>query len=148
MNRFLGMISVPVYADPRKSGKLRLVVDCSAGDFSTNSRVTRDDVHNHLDTVQLLAHNLLHLRRSIEPWSVSLFNADISQGYRRFTLHSLWQMRHVITMAGAPRIDIAIYFGGRASALICFNIVDSLVSTRVMSPFPLNESTCSLFGMT
>jgi hypothetical protein len=33
-----GMISVPVHTVPKKSGKLRLVVDHSAGDFSPTSR--------------------------------------------------------------------------------------------------------------
>ncbi|KAH9960229.1 hypothetical protein BGW80DRAFT_1134682, partial [Lactifluus volemus] len=53
-----GMISVPVHTVPKKSGKLRLVVDHSAGDFSPNSHIARDDVHNDLDTVQHLGQNL------------------------------------------------------------------------------------------
>ncbi|KAI0054745.1 hypothetical protein BV25DRAFT_1777474, partial [Artomyces pyxidatus] len=53
-----GMCNVPVHVVPKKSGKLRLVVDHSAGEFSPNSHIDRDDVHVHLDTVQHLGHNL------------------------------------------------------------------------------------------
>jgi hypothetical protein len=59
-----GMISILVHTVPKKSGKLRLVVDHSAGDFSPNSHIVRDDVHNDLDTILHLGHNLLHLRHS------------------------------------------------------------------------------------
>ena len=56
------MISVPVHTVPKMSGKLQLVVDHSAGDFSPDSHIARDDVHNDLDTVQHLGNNLLHFR--------------------------------------------------------------------------------------
>ncbi|KAI0314246.1 hypothetical protein OF83DRAFT_1029307, partial [Amylostereum chailletii] len=39
-----GMCSVPVSVIPKKSGKLRLIVDHSAGEFSPNSTIDKDDV--------------------------------------------------------------------------------------------------------
>jgi hypothetical protein len=54
-----GLISVHVHTVPTKSGKLRLVVDLSAGVFSPNSHISRHDIQNDLVSVHHVAHNLL-----------------------------------------------------------------------------------------
>jgi hypothetical protein len=112
------MISVPVHTVPKKSGKLRLVVDHSAGVFSPNSHISRDDVHNDLDTVHHLAHNLLLFRATYGHSPRWLFKSDVSQAYRRLPMHPAWQMRQVVTVNGERRVDRCNNFGGRASAMI------------------------------
>ncbi|KAH9970694.1 hypothetical protein BGW80DRAFT_1327507 [Lactifluus volemus] len=107
-----GMISVPVHTVPKKSGKLRLVVDHSAGEFSPNSHIAREDVHNALDTVQHLGQNLLHFL-SLHGYSPRwLFKSDVSQAYRRLPMHPAWQMRQVVTVDGVRRVDRCNNFGG------------------------------------
>ncbi|KAI0039985.1 hypothetical protein FA95DRAFT_1684034, partial [Auriscalpium vulgare] len=113
---FPGMCNVPVHAVPKKSGKLRLVVDHSAGEFSPNSHINHDDVHVRLDTVQHLAHNLIAVRQrhgSIPLW---LWKSDVQQAYRRIPMHPLWQLRQIVTVKGVRRVDRCNNFGGRASA--------------------------------
>jgi hypothetical protein len=112
------MISVPVHTVPKKSGKLRLVVDHSAGDFSPNSHISRDHVHNDLDTVHHLAHNLLHFQAVHGRAPRWLFKSDVSQAYRQLPMHPAWQMRQVITTNGERRVDRCNNFGGRASAML------------------------------
>ncbi|KAI0037986.1 DNA/RNA polymerase, partial [Auriscalpium vulgare] len=111
-----GMCNVPVHAVPKKSGKLRLVVDHSAGEFSPNSHIDRDDVHVRLDTVQHLAHNLIAVRQRHGSIPIWLWKSDVQQAYRRIPMHPLWQLRQIVTVNGVRRVDRCNNFGGRASA--------------------------------
>ena len=91
-----GMISVSVHMVPKKSGKLHLVVDHSAGDFSPNSHIARHDVHNDLDTVQHLGQNLVHFHHVHGHPPTWLFKSNVSQAYRCLPMHPAWQMWQVV----------------------------------------------------
>jgi hypothetical protein len=112
------MISVLVHTVPKKSGKLQLVVDHSAGDFSPNSHISRDDVHNNLNTVHHLTHNMLHFHKVHGRPPRWIFKSDVSQVYRHLPMHPAWQMHQVITTNGEQRVDQCNNFGRRASAMI------------------------------
>jgi hypothetical protein len=143
-----GMISVPVHTVPKKSGKLCLVVDHSAGDFSPNSHIARDDVHNDLDTVQHLGQNLVHfclLHGHPPSW---LFKSDVSQAYRRLPMHPVWQIRQVVTVDGLRRVDRCNNFGGRASAMIWCSFMSLVlwIANFRLSIFPLLAYMDDTFG--
>ncbi|VDC07992.1 unnamed protein product [Peniophora sp. CBMAI 1063] len=113
-----GMINVPVHVVPKQSGKLRLVVDHSAGDDSPNSFIPKHDVHVKLDTVRDLMHNLLVHRRRSGNKPVWIFKSDVSQAYRRMPIHPLAQLRQIVTIDGERSVDRCNNFGGRGSGTV------------------------------
>lgn len=113
-----GMINVPVHVVPKASGKLRLVVDHSAGESSPNSFIPKHDVHVRLDTVQHLIRNLLVHRRRNGNKPVWLFKSDVSQAYRRMPIHPLAQLRQIVTIDGDRSVDRCNNFGGRGSGTV------------------------------
>jgi hypothetical protein len=75
-------------------------------------------VHNNLDTVYHLGNNLVHFRSFAPTAPLWLLKSDVSQAYRRLSMHPAWQMRQVVTVDGRRHVDRCNNFGGRASAMI------------------------------
>ena len=95
-----GMYSTPVHAVPKpRPVKLRLVNDHSAGPFSLNSMIAREDVVGaKMDSISDMIGALLRYRRTHPNKTLILFKSDVSAAYRRLPLHPLWQIKQVITI--------------------------------------------------
>ena len=112
-----GMYSTPVHAVPKpRSEKLRLVNDHSAGEFSLNSMIDREDVAGaKMDSIPDLVGALLRYRKDHPDSTLILFKSDISAAYRRLPLHPLWQLKQIVTIDGERHVDRCTSFGGRGS---------------------------------
>src|ERR1700678_3418021 len=112
-----GMYSTPIHAVPKpRSEKLRLVNDHSAGPFSLNSMISREDVAGaKMDSISDLVGALLRYRRDHPDRTLILFKSDVSATYRRLPLHPLWQITQIVTMDEARHIDRCTSFGARGS---------------------------------
>jgi hypothetical protein len=113
-----GMYSTPIHAIPKpRSIKLRLINDHSAGEYSLNSMIARDDIAGcRLDTVSDLITALLRHRQKYGRRQLILFKSDVSMAYRRLVLHPLWQIKQIVTFDGERHVDRCTSFGGRGSA--------------------------------
>jgi hypothetical protein len=113
-----GMYSTPIHAIPKpRSVKLRLINDHSAGTFSLNSMIDRDDVAgSRLDTVSDLVKALLRERQRHGNRQLVLFKSDVAMAYRRLILHPLWQLKQIVTVDGERHVDRCTSFGNRGSS--------------------------------
>jgi hypothetical protein len=116
-NLLPGMYSTPIHAVPKpRSEKLRLVNDHSAGTFSLNSMISREDVAGaKMDSISDLIAALLRYRKDHPDRALVLFKSDVSAAYRRLPLHPLWQVKQIITVDGHKHVDRCTCFGGRGS---------------------------------
>jgi hypothetical protein len=112
-----GMYSTPIHAVPKpRSEKLRLVNDHSAGPFSLNSMIAREDVAGaKMDSISDLIGALLRYRKRYPSKNLVLFKSDVSAAYRRLPLHPLWQVKQIVTVDNARHVDRCTSFGGRGS---------------------------------
>lgn len=112
-----GMYSTPIHAVPKpRSEKLRLVNDHSAGPFSLNSMIAREDIAGaKMDSITDLTEALLRYRRSHPNKKLVIFKSDVSAAYRRLPLHPLWQIKQIVTVDGVRHVDRCTSFGGRGS---------------------------------
>jgi hypothetical protein len=112
-----GMYSTPVHAVPKpRSENLRLVNDHSAGEFSLNSMIARDDVVGaKMDSLTNFVHALLHCRKLHGDRRLVVFKSDVWAAYRRLCLDKLWQPKQIVTIDGVRHVDRCTTFGGRGS---------------------------------
>lgn len=112
-----GMYSTPVHAVPKpRSEKLRLVNDHSAGTYSLNSMITREEVGGaKMDTIANLVDALLRYRRTHPTTALVMFKSDVSAAYWQLPLHPLWQIKQIITIDHVRHVDRNTSFGGRGS---------------------------------
>ncbi|KIK36363.1 hypothetical protein CY34DRAFT_94562, partial [Suillus luteus UH-Slu-Lm8-n1] len=126
-NLLPGMYSMPIHAVPKEGGKFRLVTNHSAGEYSLNSMITKEDIAGvTLDNVQDLGDAIREYRHTHPNDSLLIWKADVSEAYRHMPMHPLWQIKQVVSFEGERRIDRANVFGGRASQRI-FHAFMSLV---------------------
>src|SRR5271168_2561409 len=87
-----GMYSTPIHAIPKpRSEKLRLVNDHSAGTYSLNSMIAREDVVGaKMDTISDLIGALLRYCKQHPDTTLILFKSDVSAAYRRLPLRGLY----------------------------------------------------------
>jgi hypothetical protein len=102
-----GMYSTPVHTVPKpQSEKLRLVNDHSAGPFSLNSMILREDVVGaQMDSVSNLVAALLRYRKTHPVTPLVMFKSDVSAAYRRLPLHPLWQIKQIVTIDSTRHVD-------------------------------------------
>ena len=112
-----GMYSTPVHAVPKpRSVKLRLVNDHSAGPFSLNSMIAREDVEGaKMDSISDMIGALLRYRKVHPNKTLILFKSDVSAAYQRLPLHPLWQIKQIVTVDDIRHVDRCTCFGGRGS---------------------------------
>ena len=112
-----GMYSTPVGVIPKpRSEKMRLVNDHSAGEFSLNSMIAREDVVGaKMDSISDLIGAIVRYRRRYPDTTLILFKSDVSAAYRRLPLHPLWQIKQIVTIDGERHVDRCTSFGGRGS---------------------------------
>jgi hypothetical protein len=116
-NLLPGMYSTPIHAIPKpRSEKLRLVNDHSAGTYSLNSMIAREDVAGaRMDSISDLIGALLRYRKHHPDTTLILFKSDVSAAYRRLPLHPLWQIKQIVTVDEIRHVDRCTSFGGRGS---------------------------------
>ena len=97
-----GMYSTPVQAVPKpRSEKLHLVNNHSAGCFSLNSMIAREDIVGmKMDLIADLIGSLIRYWRHYPGARLILFKSDVSAVYQRLPLHPLWQIKQIITVDG------------------------------------------------
>jgi hypothetical protein len=123
-----GMYSTPIHAVPKpRSEKLRLVNDHSAGAYSLNSMIAREDIVGaKMDSIADLIGALLRYRKRFPDKPLVMFKSDVSSAYRRLPLHPLWQIKQIVTVDGQRHIDHCTSFGGRGSCR-CYTAFMGLV---------------------
>jgi hypothetical protein len=152
-----GMYSMPIHAVPKpNSTDLRLVTDHSAGLFSLNSMIDRNQVTGFpLDNVRHLGEMLLDVRRSIGNVPLTLWKSDISDAYRLLPMNPYWQLKQVITVDGQRYVDRNLAFGssGSPAIFISFNslvawIAKYVIGIDYISNYVDDSSGCNLSGHT
>jgi hypothetical protein len=100
-----------------------MVTDQSAGPFSLNSMIARDDIKGYpLDNMKHLGEQLLLFRQAFPDESLILFKSDVAEAYRLLPVHPLWQIKQVNTIDGHRSVDRCNAFGGRASGCIWISV--------------------------
>jgi hypothetical protein len=124
-----GMYSMPIHAVPKPhSTDLRLVTNHSAGDYSLNSMIRREDISGFpLDNMTHLGEMLLKRRADFPDEDLTLFKSDISDAYRHLPMHPLWQIKQVNTIKQQRHVDRRNCFGGKGSGSL-FVACNSLVT--------------------
>jgi hypothetical protein len=92
---------MPIHAVPKPgSSDLRLVTDQSAGPFSLNSMIERDEILGYpLDNMHHLGKMLLDLRKEVGPdRQLTIFKSDIAEAYRLMPVHPCWQIKQINTI--------------------------------------------------
>jgi hypothetical protein len=115
-----GMYSMPVHAVPKpNSSDLRMVTDQSAGEFSLNSMIPREDISGYpLDNMKRLGDILLHIRKTEGDGRLVMVKSDVAEAYRLMPVHPYWQVKQVNTINGSRNVDRNNAFGGRGSGCI------------------------------
>jgi hypothetical protein len=110
------MYSMPIHAVPKEGGKFRLVTNHSAGEYSLNSMIAKEDIAGvTLDNVQDLGDAICEYRHTHPNDSLLIWKADVSEAYHHMPMHPLWQIKQVVSFEGEQRVDRANVFGGRVS---------------------------------
>jgi hypothetical protein len=106
------MYSMPIHAVPKERGKFRLVTNHSAGDFSLNSMIAKEDIAEvTLDNVQDLEDTIREYC-CLDPSSeLLIWKADVSEAYCHMPMHPLWQIKQVVSFEGERRVDRANVLG-------------------------------------
>jgi hypothetical protein len=122
-----GMHVVPVHAIPKAINKLRLIVDHSAGIYSINSMIDRQDIAGvKLDGIKTLGDSIRAFRSS-EPMTKTcpliLWKSDVAAAYRQMPMHPLWQIKQAVCIDDQFSIDRCNNFGGRASQKIWWSFM-------------------------
>ena len=112
-----GMYCMPVFAIPKPhSTDLRMVTHQSAGKYSLNSMIPRDEITGYpLDNLHHLGEFLLSMHHNDPSSPRILFKSDVAEAYRLLPVHPYWQIKQVNRIDGLLHIDRNSAFGGRAS---------------------------------
>lgn len=105
-----------------------MVINQSAGPFSPNSIISREDVKGFpLDDMRHLGASLLVCHRANPNQHLVIFKSDIVEAYRLLPMHPLWQIKKIVMIDGEHDIDRNNCFGGCGSAGIYISF-DGLVT--------------------
>jgi len=131
----LGMHASPVHAVPKPhSDKLRMVIDQSAGLFSPNSMIKREDIRGFpLDNMTHLGEGLIRRHHAKPGQSLVVYKSDVADAYRLLPMHPLWQIKQIVTIDGERDVDRNNCFGGRGSPgiYISFNGLVTWIAQRI-----------------
>jgi hypothetical protein len=115
-----GMNTVPVHSVPKpQSDMLRLVVDHSAGPFSLNSMIDRQNIAGvKLDGIRTLGDSIRAHHSSGSADRLVIWKSDVAAAYRQMPMHPLWQIKQVVRIDNQLCVDRCNNFGGRGSQKI------------------------------
>jgi hypothetical protein len=146
-----GMYSMPIHAVPKPhSTDYRLVTNHSAGIFSLNSMIKREDICGYpLDNMTQLGEMLLRKKKNFPDEELVLFKSDISEAYRNLPMHPLWQIKQVNTIQGKRHVDRRNCFGGKASGslFIAFNSLVTWIGKNEYQVTDLGAYSDDSFGV-
>jgi hypothetical protein len=92
------------------------VTNHSAGEYSLNSMIKREDICGFpLDNMTHLGEMLLRKRADFPDEELTLFKSDISDAYRNLPMHPLWQIKQINTIEQQHHVDRRNCFGGKGS---------------------------------
>lgn len=123
------MDASPIHAVPKPhSEKLWMVINQSAGPFSPNSMISRENIKGFpLDDIRHLGASLLAHHRGNPTQCLVVFKSDVAEVYRLLPMHPLWQTRQIVTIDGEHNINRNNCFRGHGSAGIYISF-DGLVT--------------------
>lgn len=136
-----GMYSSPVHAVPKPgTDTFRLINDQSAGEFSLNSMISRDDVAGTcMDGIRSLCSSLLAFRKTYGPKvRLIMYKSDIKGAYRNLWLHPLWQIKQIVSLGERRWVDWCDCFGNRGSYIIWHSFA-SLVAWIAENPMKIKH---------
>ena len=130
-----GMYSMPIHAVPKPhSTDLRLVTNHSAGNYSLNSMIKREDICGFpLDNMTQLGEMLLKKKEEFPDEELLIFKSDISDAYRHLPMHPLWQIKQINTIQKQRHVDRRNCFGGKGSGslFVAFNSLVTWIGKKV-----------------
>ena len=130
-----GMYSMPIHVVPKPhSTDFRLVTNHSAGIYSLNSMIKREDICGYpLDNMTHLGEMLLKKKRDFPDEELVLFKSDVSEAYRNLPMHPLWQIKQINTIQKRRHVDRRNCFGGKGSGslFIAFNSLVTWIGKNV-----------------
>lgn len=121
-----GMYCMPQHVVQRDNGKLRLVTNQSAGQFSLNSMIPLTERSFPLDGLQNLGRTIRRQRFQHPESRQTLFKSDIQSAYRLLPMAPAWQAKQIIRINGLYCVDRCNAFGGAGSGRL-FVAVNSLL---------------------
>ena len=135
-----GMYCMPIHAVPKPhSTDFRLVTNHSAGEYSLNSMIKREDICGYpLDNMTHLGEMLLRKRKEFPNEELLLFKSDISDAYRNLPMHPLWQIKQINKIQGQNHVDRRNCFGGKGSGSIFIGF-NSLVTWVGKNEYDLRD---------
>jgi hypothetical protein len=125
-----GMYSSPVHAvDKPGTTTFRLINDQSAGEFSPNSMINREDVAGTcMDSIKSLGASLHTFRKANgEHVELVMWKSNIEAAYRNLWLAKEWQAKQTVTIGDKHYVDHCNCFGNRSSYKV-FLSLPSLVA--------------------
>ena len=112
VNLLPGMYTILIGIVPKPhSVSLHLVVGQSAGDYSLNSFIPREQAHTHLDTLNQLRKAILKAKQDHSGQKLVVFKFDVSQAYHYLSIHQLWQIHQMLTINSHCHVDHCNNFG-------------------------------------
>ena len=146
-----GMYSMPIHVVPKPhSTDFRLVTNHSAGVYSLNSMIKREDICGYpLDNMTHLGEMLLKKKKEFPDEELILFKSDISDAYRNLPMHPLWQIKQVNTIQKQRHVDRRNCFGGKGSGslFIAFNSLVTWIGKNVCRISALGTYSDDSFGV-
>ena len=125
---------MPIFAVPKPhSTDLRMVTDQSAGKFSLNSMIPREEIIGYpLDNLRHLGEFLLSMHERLPDSPRTLFKSDVAEAYRFLPVHPYWQIKQVNRVGDSLHVDRNNAFGGRGSGCnwIAFMSLVSWIAKR------------------
>jgi len=112
-----GMYCMPIFAVPKPhSTDLRMVTDQSAGKYSLNSMIRREDIIGYpLDNLHHLGEFLLSMHHRTPHSPRVLYKSDVAEAYRLLPVHPFWQIKQINWISGNLHVDRNNAFRGRGS---------------------------------
>jgi len=126
---------MPIFAVPKvqHSIDLRMVTDQSAGKFSLNSMIPREEIMGYpLNNLQHLGEFLLSMHKRIPDSPRILFKSNVAEAYCLLPVHPYWQIKQINRIGDSLHVDRNNAFGGRASGCnwIAFMALVSWIAKR------------------
>jgi len=105
------MYSMPIGVMPKPhSMSSCLITDHSAGEFTLNNFITREDSMTHLDNLQDFGTALCTMVACDGHAPAWIFKSNVSAAYWHIPIHPLWQIKQVLTFEGIRHIDQNLTF--------------------------------------
>ena len=142
---------MPIHAVPKPhSTDLRLVTNHSAGNYSLNSMIKREDICGFpLDNMTQLGEMLLKKKEEFPDEELLIFKSDISDAYRHLPMHPLWQIKQINTIQRQRHVDRRNCFGGKGSGslFVAFNSLVTWIGKNVCRVTDLGAYSDDSFGV-